>query len=426
MGKLAEILISGVLALAVLCGIVLMEPAMAQTFTVLHNFSNGADGGLPQTGTVDAAGNFYGTAPQGGQRGPDCQVLQCGLVFKLSERNSQWTLTPIYSFAGGTDGWHPNAGLIFGPDGALYGTTVYGGTGICPDCYCAGCGTVYRLRPQPSRCTSVLCTWRETVLYSFTEDNGAGLYPSGGVTFDTAGNMYGPTRAGGSPGFCGQTGCGVIYKMTQSNGQWTQSPIYDFSGGFNGGEPNTPIVFDDAGNIFGTAAEGGMYGSIYELSPSGSDWVGSIIHRFTRPSDGQLPIGLLFHQGNLFGTTTTGGDEGGGFVYELSQNGGQWVLNPLQNFAPDGFEPTVSAPMISDPQGNLYGTSLSGGQFGKGSVFKLTPSGGSWIYTSLHDFNGTDGTFPTAVVMDTNGNLFGTCWGGGTFNFGTAFKIILN
>ena len=82
--------------------------------------------------------------------------------------------------------------------------------------------------------------------------------------------------------------------------------------------------------------------------------------------------------------------------------------------------------MIADPEGNLYGTSLSGGQFGHGSVFKLTSSGGSWLYTSLHDFNGTDGTFPTAVVMDTNGNLFGTCWSGGTFNFGTAFKIALN
>src|SRR5690242_146786 len=108
MGKLVQILtsttfLSDALALALLCGVALTEPATAQTFTLLHNFSNGADGGLPQTGTVDAAGNFYGTAPQGGQRGPDCQVLQCGLVFKLSERNSQWTLTPIYSFAGGTD-----------------------------------------------------------------------------------------------------------------------------------------------------------------------------------------------------------------------------------------------------------------------------------------------------------------------------------
>ena len=390
------------------------RPAQCQTFTVLHNFTGGADGSRPQTGTVDAAGNLYGTAPSGGQRGPNCQVLECGLAFKLAEVNSGWVLTPIYNFTGGTDGFEPNSGLIFGPDGALYGTTIYGGTG-------SGYGTVYKLQPSPSRCGSPLCQWRETILYSFTASANNGGLPASGVTFDAAGNLYGPTTGGGGSGFCRDEGCGVVYKLTRAGGGWTESVLHKFGGGFDGGLPNAPVIFDSAGNIYGTEMLGG-HGSIYELTPSGSGWNDTVIYRFQLPADGEMPSGLLYYAGNLYGTTL-GTTDGGGSVYELTFTGGQWAHSTLVSFDYQGEQPSVPAPMVKDAQGNLYGASPAGGQFGQGSVFKLTPSGGSWTYTSLHDFNGTDGDAPGAVVLGPQGSLYGTTWGGGTFNEGVAFKI---
>ena len=416
--KAARLLLTLSVTALLLCA----RPAQSQTFTVLHNFTGGADGARPQTGTVDSAGNFYGTAPVGGQRGSNCQVLQCGLAFKLAEKNSGWVLTPIYSFTGGTDGWDPTPGLIFGPDGALYGTTVYGGSGSCPGCSCQGCGTVYKLQPSSSPCRSPLCAWQETILYNFAPSASDGGLPAAGVSFDAAGNLYGPTSNGGGSGFCGDEGCGVVYKLTRSNGTWTESVLYKFGGGFYGGAPNAPVIFDSAGNIYGTEVLGGRYGSIYELTPSGSGWNGSVIYRFQDGADGQYPSGLLMDAGNLYGTTL--GDQSGGLsVYKLSFTGGQWMHDTLISFSNQTEEPQLQSPMVKDAEGNLYGTIPVGGQYGQGSVFKLTPAGGGWTYTSLHDFNGSDGSVPSAVVLGPQGSLYGTTWGGGTDNQGVAFKI---
>ncbi len=133
--------------------------SQAQTFTVLHNFTGGADGAYPYAGlTMDQAGNFYGTTANGGNTAGDCVFNGCGTVFKLKRAGSGWILSPLYSFSG-PDGNSPQAGVIIGPDGSLYGTTIYGGT--------ANAGTVFKLSPPPSACKTALCPWRETVLYSF-------------------------------------------------------------------------------------------------------------------------------------------------------------------------------------------------------------------------------------------------------------------
>jgi uncharacterized repeat protein (TIGR03803 family) len=136
------------------------QPAEGQTFQVIHNFTGGQDGANPYAGvTLDRAGNLYGTAYYGG--GTDD-----GTVYKLTHQGSGWTFSPLYSFAGGSDGINPDARVIFGPNGTLYGTTERGGNGGCA--FGNTCGTVFNLRPPATVCKAVLCPWTETVLYRFT------------------------------------------------------------------------------------------------------------------------------------------------------------------------------------------------------------------------------------------------------------------
>src|SRR5579871_5094013 len=166
--------------------------AQAQTYTVIHNFTGGADGAYPYAGlTIDAHGNFYGTANQGGHPGicPP-QNLGCGTVYKLARAGSGWVFTPLYKFTGEPDGGGPYGRVSFGPDGALYGSTVGGGLDNCVIGF--GCGTVYRLRPSPTACQTALCPWNESVIYRFM--GGTDAYsPTGDVAFDSAGAMYGTT-----------------------------------------------------------------------------------------------------------------------------------------------------------------------------------------------------------------------------------------
>jgi uncharacterized repeat protein (TIGR03803 family) len=160
--------------------------AQAQTYSVLHTFTGGGDGALPESGlTADGAGNFYGVTSSGGP-------YQLGVAFRFSHSGAGWTLSPIYGFRGGSDGLGPYAAMVVGPDGALYGTTMNGGTG----CGRNGCGTVYKLTPPASFCHSVSCPWTETVLYRFSGADG--LQPTTSVAFDRAGNMYGTTSEGGA------------------------------------------------------------------------------------------------------------------------------------------------------------------------------------------------------------------------------------
>ena len=276
-----------------------LELAHAQTFTVLHTFTAGLDGGGPYTGALDAAGNFYGTTEKGGNRLQNCPS-GCGTVFKLSQKNGAWVLSTLYNFMGGTDGNQPQNGVIFGTDGSLYGTTLYGGT--------AGDGIVFKLQPSPTFCRSILCPWQETIVHSFAGGSD-GSSPSSAVSFDSAGNFYGTTQAGGAGQFCGQSGCGVVYKFAPSNGGWNESIVYAFNGGIDGEQPTGGVVMNAAGDFFGTCNDNcPIHGSVYQLAPTGSGYTKSWIYRFTGGTDGYDANGLIIDaSGNLYGTMSFGG-----------------------------------------------------------------------------------------------------------------------
>jgi len=382
--------------------------ARAQTFTILHNFTNGAEGGVPtSTLTADAAGNFFGTAAGGG--GP----YNYGTAFKLALKGPGWTLTPILQF-GGSSGINPLAGVVFGPDHGLYGTTWNGDNG----------GSVFRLTPSPTACKSALCLWSQTVLHFFQEQGGDGRGPAyGNVIFDQAGNVYGTTESGGAYGY------GTVYELTPSNGGWTETILYNFTGGSDGGVPYSGVIFDSAGNLYGTTFYGGTHdgGVVYQLAPSAYGWAQSVLYTFDGYSNNNAPAGgLIFDQaGNLYGTTTNSkGASGAGTVFMLSPADGQWTLSVMYSFPGyPGNGPYAS--LLMDAAGNLYGTTTMAGAYGKGSVFKLTPGSGYWTYTALHDFNAFSDGFDVygGVTRDQNGNLFGTAAYGGTYGYGIVWEI---
>ena len=396
------------LALVMLCTLAILMAApmaQAQTLSVLHNFTGYGDGAVSTAGlTMDHAGNFYGTTSIGGAA---YGTSGYGTVFKLSRAGSGWILNTIYTFQGGSDGANPYAGVVFGPDGALYGTTSdegdpedsratnHRGT-------CGACGTVFRLEPPSHACQSFSCPWTKTVLYRFTAVGGDGRNPGyGNLAFDAAGNIYGTTMS------CDPyDNCGVVFKLTRSGESWTESVLYSFSQTGNAGDiPESGVVLDRAGNVYGTTFLGGANnaGAAYQLSPSSSFWTLTVLHTFGAPNDGGLPFGglLMDRQGNLYGTTTEGpAYNGNGTVFEFQPSGDSWTYSTLAVLPAggNGGAGPADAP-IMDAAGNLYATSTAG------FVFKLTPSGGSWIYTDLHNLNGEPFG---GVIIDANGNLYGT------------------
>ena len=393
------------LAMVLLCGVA--PAAQAQTFSILHTFM-GAEGCNPIGGpTIDRTGNLYGTTSGCGGG--------AGTVFKLTHAGSGWVVDTLYTFTG-DDGSDPRAGVVFGPDGALYGTTsgrTEGGL----------LGTVFKLRPPNNPCHSISCRWNLTALYDFT-DVGAGSQPGyGNVAFDAASNVYGTTVVGGT------NGAGTVYKLTHSNGGRTQSVLYSFGTSDDGGYfPYGGVVLDGAGNVYGTTDAGGAYGGgvLFQLTQVGSSWTETVLHNFGN-GDGLHPVGapIMDQQGNLYGTTSSGpGDQTGGTVYELQRTGDSWTYSVLAILpALPGTEGPVGA-LTMDGAGNLYGTSSKGGSNGYGSVFKLTRSGGTWIYTDLHDFNNQDGAYPYgSVARDAQGNIYGTTYSGGGAGHGEAWMI---
>ncbi|MFZ0793989.1 MAG: choice-of-anchor tandem repeat GloVer-containing protein [Candidatus Korobacteraceae bacterium] len=394
----------------------------AQTFTVLHSFSR-TDGWFPDAGlTIDRAGNLYGTTADGGTLGGSC----CGTVFKMSQRGSGWVLSELHLFSGGSDGTTPLARVVFGPDGTLYGTASGGGLN--------GDGVVFNLQPPATACKSVSCPWIETILFPFQGYSN----PSGDLVFDATGNIYGTTFNGGNYSDCAPLGCGTLYQLAKSGGVWTEDIIHIFTGGTDGQHPDSGVIFDPAGNLYGTAVgnpnqNGNNAGLVFQFVPSGGGWTENVLYQFQPGGqDGEYPYaGLVFDPaGNLYGTTTVGGSNGGGIFYELSPSGSDWNFTSQYSFPRPGFA-TAGGPyeaLIRDGAGNLYGTTATDGANGFGAVFKLTPSNGGWIYTSLHDFNFNDGYYPLNVVMDARGNLYGiTSYGGNTsdcqYGCGVIFEI---
>lgn len=405
-----------------------MRPAAAQTFSVLYSFEGeGQTGFYPTSGvTVDRAGNLYGTAEYGGP-GTSC-YLGCGTVFKLTRHGSSWQLTPLYDFLGNDDGGNPNARVVIGPNGTLFGTTMQGGGSGCMG---LGCGTVFNLQPPQRAVGNLIHTWPETVLYRFQGGNDGGTPEAGDLVFDQAGNIYGTTDAGGDSQNC-QGGCGTVYELTHSNGNWTESVLHSFGQPGDGDQPFSGVIFDQTGNLYGATASGGAHGqgSVFELIHSGVGWTERLLYSFTGGNDGAFPFyGLVFDPaGDLYGTTCCAGSDGQGTAFELTS--GTWAFNLVYTFGAPGAGQGPEGSMILDSAGNLYGTASSGGAYGFGAVFKLSPGNGGWTYTSLHDFCAggyppcSDGYTPTgSLAFDSEGNLYGTTSNGGQNGGGVVYQI---
>ncbi len=328
------------------------------------------------------------------------------------------TLTTLYSFAGSPDGAHPSDGadLYRGAAGNLYGSTMAGGV--------SNNGAVFKVDPSG----------HETVLYSFCskEDCEDGAAPISSVIRHAAGNLYGTTGGGGANQF------GTIFELDSSG---HETVLYSFTGGADGGSPAAGLVSDGSGNLYGTASEGGNLscdngagcGAIFKLDMTGHE---TALYRFSGP-DGSHPAAslILDDSGNFYGTTSLGGNlacgngTGCGVVFELNAVGHESVLSKFCSRArcTDGEDP--QAGVIRDAAGNLYGTTLGGGDHscgfegeGCGVVFKLDAAGN---LTVLHAFTGPrDGRFPYAgLIRDAKGNLYGTAYGGGCSGSGVVFKL---
>ncbi len=408
---------AGVMALLAGLIVTTAPEAQAQTFTVLHNFTGAQDGYYPTSGvTVDRAGNLYGTAQYGGS-GTWCYI-NCGTVFKLTRKGSSWLTAPLYEFQGNNDGGNPFARVIIGPNGSLYGTTNEGGR----NCYLYGCGTVFNLQQPAHAGANVLGAWTETVLYRFAGgSDGANPYAAD-LAFDDRGNFYGTTGNGGDSNQC-QDGCGTVYKMTYANGTWTESVIHSFAA-YVDGQPWAGVTFDAAGNLYGTTKSSGPRGSgaVYELVPSGNGWTERVLYSFSG-SDGAYPYSgiILDSAGNLYGTTCCGGAHNGGTVFELVRSGANFTMQTLYNFpAPGGPYGNVAI----DAAGNVYGSTQEGGAYNRGIIFRLSPATGGWVFADLHDFDGTDGSYPFGdVTFDASGNLYGTTTSGGAYNAGVVWEL---
>jgi uncharacterized repeat protein (TIGR03803 family) len=394
-------------------GVLCLPAAQAQTYTVIHNFNGAGDGSFPYAGvTLDRGGNLYGTTYYGGNTTGPCSSDGCGVVFKLSQRNSHWILTPLYSFQGGPDGSHPQARVVIGPNGSLYGTTSYGGATGCTS---NGCGTVFNLKPSTHATGSVLGNWGETILYAFQGGSDGANPGYGDLLFDHAGNIYGTTTAGGP------SNQGTVFKLTASNGSWTETVLYSFTGGADGGTLNSGVILDSAGNLYGVASRGGAhgFGTVYELTPSGSQWVETTLYAFQDQLDGRAPTGglIMDQSGNIYGTTSLDGELQGGTVWKLTRNGGGWTFGTIQLLPGNNGVPGPVDALTADAAGNLYATSVEGnGSWGQ--VWELISQGSGWLLQNLYQFhNNGDGALPYgSVALDANGNLFGTTSRGGMGN----------
>ncbi len=273
----------------------------------------------------------------------------------------------------------------------------------------------------------------EEVLHPFRV-GADGRAPYGRLLSDRLGNLYGATSLGG------KFGAGIVFELTPPvapGGDWTEEILYNFTGGADGSQPYSGLIFDSAGALYGTTYRGGasLLGTVYQLTPpatNGGTWTEAVLHSFAGGSDGAGPQGDLIFDGagNLYGTATSGGTPGGGIVFELTPpnpSGSAWSETVLRSFRhAEGISPRAA--LVFGPSGALYGTLANGGASDAGAVFRLNPPatpGGHWIEQTLYSFQGgADGSGPLSTLLLVNGNLYGTTVIGGASSVGTVFELL--
>ena len=402
---------------------ILASGSIASVATLYH-FTNTTDGAFPEAGLVlSSTGVLYGTTYQGGTSG-------WGTVFQMTPPatpGNPWTETVLYSFTGGNDGANPLGGLVIGKNNVLFGTTSQGGA--------SGYGTAFALTPPASG-----GAWTLTVLHSFAGGTD-GANPEAGLTLNSTTNvLYGTTYYGGSSGF------GTVFSLAPAGGgAWTEKVLYSFLGGADGANPQSPLTLNSTTKVlYGTTFAGGSlgWGTIFQLVPAtGGVWTESVLYTFTGGADGGGPLaGVVIGKSNvLYGTTFWGGSSTGcpvgnyplgcGTIFQLAPPaapGGTWTQRVLYTFAgspTDGANPYQN--LAAGAGGGLFGTTFSGGYtsfvcFGSyngcGTAFQLKPPttpGGAWTKVSLATFNGNNGGGPNGVILAPTGLLYGTTLVGG-------------
>lgn len=378
------------------CGLVfkLTRPSSsggAWAANVLYSFS-GSDGEQP-TGnlTFDPSGNLFGATTGGGNGGGSCG--SCGVTFEINPSGAESTL---HAFTGGSDGSFPLGGLTIDSSLNLYGTTQSGGA--------SSGGTVFELVNSAGNYSTkkVLYSFVDSGMFPNLADSG--YVPAGSLTIDTSGNIFGVTTGGGdmSATCFGAAGCGVVFELVNSSGNYTEKVLYAFQGGADGFQAETGVIEDASGNLFGTTQAGGDMsacngngcGVVFELVNSSGNYTYKTLYTFTGGADGANPLAGLIEDasGNLYGTTVQGGDldicypVGCGVVFKVAQSGAETILYTFIPVSDGGYAPISN--LIADATGNLYGTTVAGGTGNYGTVFELSGSG----FTTASRFAGVPGT----------------------------------
>jgi uncharacterized repeat protein (TIGR03803 family) len=355
----------------------------AQTLAVLYNFGGAADGGDPYASLIrDSAGNLYSTGGYGG-------TFFAGVVYKVDPQGNE---TVLYNFTGGADGAYPESPVVLDSAGNLYGTTTQGGSD--------NAGVVFKLDPGGN----------ETVLHNFT--GGAdGIIPAGGLTLDSAGNLYGTTGQGGT------YNDGVVYKIDTTG---TETILHTFTGAADDGKypTYTTVRIGPDGSLYGVTQEGGSadQGILYRLGKDGL----TILHNFMGgTTDGCNVVGVPFldKNGNFYGVTSSCGTAQYGTVWKVSKTGAETVLHNFAGGASDGQYPLSG--VVLDANGNIYGSTETGGVSDLGTAYRLTQQGGF----TLLSFSGPGGKYLYSSLLLSNGALYGTALNGGTLGYGTVWKI---
>lgn len=382
----------------------------AQSGKLLYGFTYRHIDGEGPTSPIafDAEGNIFGTTDSGG---PDAN----GTVYKLKRSSGGWNESVLYSFRTGSDGQYPWGGVTIDQAGNVYGTTLAGGSG--------GSGTVFELSPVGNG-------WKETIIYNF-QGNSDGSGPYAGLVFDKNGNLYGTTYGGGGAPSCPDTfGCGIVFELTPTQGAWAKKTVYAFQGYADGAYLEGGVILDRQGNLYGTTQVAGTYGSgtVFELTPhSDGAWTETTLYSFAATGDGAFPLaGVTFDpSGNLYGTTSMGGTNNAGIVFQLQHSQQGWTETMLHSFDPatEGSQPYSGITL--DGAGNLYCTTPTGGAHNLGTIFALLRSNGSWKPRVVHTFTGgKDGGTPyDSLLFDGKSSLYGTTWMGGPGLEGIVFQL---